>query len=65
MIADRRTKQYVVAAVVCEVAAVAIALTNNLTRLFSDSLTDLSQMSGSIGLVLVGMAVESIRRLNS
>lgn len=65
MKADRRTKQYAIAAIGCEVTAVLVGLVNNLTRWFSDPLIDLSQMLAAVGLVLVGAALESIRRLNT
>jgi hypothetical protein len=63
--ADRRTRQYTVAAIGCQAVALAIGLLNNLTRWFNDSLTDLSRMISAVGLVLIGAALESIRRLNS
>jgi len=62
--ADRRTKQYAFAALGCELVAVVIALVNNLTRWFSPSLSDLTQMLAAVGLLFVGAALESIRRLN-
>lgn len=65
MKADRRTKQYAIAAIGCEVTAVMVGLVNNLTRWFSDPLIDLSRMLAAVGLVLVGAGAESIRRLNS
>lgn len=65
MNADRRTKQYAIAAIGCEVTAVVIGLVNNLTRWFSHPLIDLSQMLAAVGLVFIGAAAESIRRLNS
>ena len=65
MKADRRTKQYAIAAVGCEVSAVVIGLVNNLTRWFSEPLIDLSRLAAGAGLVLMGAAVESIRRLNN
>ena len=65
MKADRRTKQYAIAAIGCEVAAVVVGLVNNLTRWFSAPLIDLSQMLAAVGLAFVGAAAESIRRLNS
>jgi hypothetical protein len=63
--ADRRTKRYALAAIGCEVAAVTVGLVNNLTGWFSHPLIDLSRMLAAVGLVLVGAAAESIRRLNS
>lgn len=62
--ADRRTKQYAIAAIGCEVTAVVIALVNNLTRWFSHPLSDLTQILATVGLMFVGAAAESIRRLN-
>lgn len=64
MKADRRTKQYAVAALGFEVVSVVIGLVNNLTRSFNGMLMDLSQLSAGIGLAFVGAAAESIRRLN-
>lgn len=65
MKADRRAKQYTVGALGFEVGAVVIGLVNNLSRSFSASLIDVSRLAASIGLILVGAAVESLRRLNS
>lgn len=65
MKADRRTKQYAIGAIACEVAAVAVALTNNLTRWFSDPLNDVTQLLATAGMVLVGAAGEALRRLNT
>lgn len=64
MKADRRTKRYALAAIGCEVTAVVVALVNNITRWFSDPLSDVSQMLATIGLLFVGAAAESIRRLS-
>lgn len=64
MKADRDVKTYAVGALSCEGAAVGFAAVANLTRHFDGTLTDASTIFAGAGLVLVGAAVEGLRRLN-